>query len=378
MTMERRVLDKSLKDDLYDALTRVPTAESREGRTALLDGLPHNIRIGLNRSDNQLIDLTRLVDQLDQLGRLDNGVRPVVILANNAWRSTRGSEVGRELERLQAEIEKKYGFEPALADLSDTPEILIFGGEGEWVEGLFMEQAQAAGQKVARLSIQRFVGGQPAQGIGYGTGWLVAPGLMLTNHHVIEARDLKREAPATEADFESQGKNAIAWFDYHREGVFAGRPVAATGVVAKSRELDYALFRLENQPEVTARGSMTLAKGLSLKPGVRLNIVQCTGGGPLRFAIRNNFFVGLGQNSYQARYLTDTKSGSSGSPVLNDAWQVVAMHRGAKQIDPNAYQSEDGNKQVVKYHNEGIIIDEILPRLPEDVRREIEVTQGGR
>src|SRR5277367_6542828 len=98
MTMERRVLDKSLKDDLYDALTRVPTAESREGRTALLDGLPHNIRIGLNRSDNQLIDLTRLVDQLDQLGRLDNGVRPVVILANNAWRSTRGSEVGRELE----------------------------------------------------------------------------------------------------------------------------------------------------------------------------------------------------------------------------------------------------------------------------------------
>src|SRR5688572_6530696 len=104
--MNGRVLDKSLRDRLFDALSQVPSADSRDGRTALLDGVPHNIRIGLYRFDNLHVDLTRLIDQLDLLGRLDNGERPVVILTNNAWRMTRGSELGRRLEELQTEIEK--------------------------------------------------------------------------------------------------------------------------------------------------------------------------------------------------------------------------------------------------------------------------------
>jgi endonuclease G len=374
-TQAMGVLDRALKDQLLDALIRVPIAESRDGRTALLDGIPHDIRIGLNRSDTPYIDLTRLIDQIDQLGRLDNGERPVVILTNNAWRMTRGSELGRRLEELVAEIEKKYGFEPPLVELPDTPEVLIFGGEGEWVEGDFMTQAQVAGRQVARLLIPRFVDGEKAQGTGHGTGWLVAPRLTLTNYHVIEARD-KKEKSAGEADFELQGKNTVAWLDYHNEGKFAGPSLTATAVIAASRELDYALLRLEDQPEVSARGCMKLAKSSPLKQGARLNIVQCPGGGPLRYAIRNNFFVGLGKQAYQLRYLTDTKSGSSGSPVLNDNWQVVAMHHGAKEVSPEAYKGEDGKKQVAKFHNEGIAIHAILADLPQEVRQEIELAQS--
>jgi endonuclease G len=140
--------------------------------------------------------------------------------------------------------------------------------------------------------------------------------------------------------------------------------------------LDFALLRLEDKPELTARRCMGLAPNSPLQRGARLNIVQCPGGGPLRYAIRNNFFVGIGQKPHQVRYLTDTVSGSSGSPVLDDNWRVVAMHRGAKEIDPQAYKGEDGSLQVVKYHNEGIAIHDILSRLPADVKVEIEAAKG--
>ena len=153
--------------------------------------------------------------------------------------------------------------------------------------------------------------------------------------------------------------------------------MAVTEIIASDRVLDYALLRLEDSPGLPARSRMTLARNSKLEQGARLNIVQCPDGGPLRFAIRNNFFVGRGEQSYQVRYLTDTKPGSSGSPVLNDNWQVVAMHRGFKTINPDAYPSEDGSKQqVAKYHNEGIAIHDILAHLPEGSRKEIEAAQG--
>jgi V8-like Glu-specific endopeptidase len=374
--MPRGVLDKALKDRLYDVLLLVPSVETLAGRTAILDGLPQNIRIGLNRSENTFVDLTNLINQLDQLGRLDNGERPVVMMVNNAWRMTRGSELGLRLQELQADIEKEYGFEPPLPELPDTPEVLIFGGEGEWVSVSFIEQAQTAGRQVARLSVPRFMGGQEKRGVGLGTGWLVAPHLMLTNHHVIAARDMSREQPVSDTDFKIQGEHTIAWFDYHREGEHT-HMVAAKELVASSRELDYALLRLEDSPDLAVRYRMVLTpRNAPLQQGVRLNIVQCPGGGPLRFAIRNNFFVGTGEKRYQIRYLTDTVPGSSGSPVLDDNWQVVAMHRGAKEVNPQLYKGEAGKSDVVKYHNEGIGIHEILSGLPDAPRKEIEAAQG--
>ena len=132
--------------------------------------------------------------------------------------------------------------------------------------------------------------------MGYGTGWLVSARLLLTNHHVIESRRLLKETPATYADFDLQEKNTVAWFDYYSEGKFAGPAVAVTEIIASDRVLDYALLRLEDSPGLPARSRMTLARNSKLEQGARLNIVQCPDGGPLRFAIRNNFFVGRGEN----------------------------------------------------------------------------------
>jgi hypothetical protein len=369
------VLDSSLKRKLLDALSKVSTAQTFEGRTALLYGIPNNIQLGLNRSNNAATDLINVLNDVDQLGRLDNGERPLVIIANNAWRITQGSALGRLLEKLQAEIEQQYGLEPPLEELPDTPEVLIFGGEGEWVANSFMAEAQAAARRVARLSIPRFIGRNRVDGLGTGTGWLVTPRLILTSRHVVAARN-RNEDPATAEDFDLQGKELIAWFDYHREGEHKGPIAKAVAVVDHDEQLDYALLRLEDGEGLADRSQMLLAENPTLQRGARLNIIQCPGGGPLRFAIRNNFYVGKGERPYQVRYLTDTNSGSSGSPVLDDSWKVVALHRGAKEITPKAYEAEAGQMKIVKFHNEGIAIQEILSNLPAETRKEIKAAQG--
>jgi hypothetical protein len=41
------------------------------------------------------------------------------------------------------------------------------------------------------------------------------------------------------------------------------------------------------------------------------------------------------------RYFTDTDRGSSGSPVCDDRWRVVALHRGARHVSGVQFQGKD-------------------------------------
>lgn len=373
------MLDNKVKDQLHDTLMRLPATDVRDGRTALLQGIPGNVRAALNRSDNQYVDLMNILDQLEKLGRLDNGERPVVIVTHNGWRMSRGTELGELLAETEKEIEAAYGGDEPLADLPATPEVLIFGGTGEWVTDAFIEQARLISRRVARLLVPRYSGGilvHPVGGVG--TGWLIAPGLLLTNHHVIEARE--NEPPAPDADFKRQGENTVLWFDYHREGQIEAQDLTAVSVaevVVSNPQLDYTLLRLADGASLADRQQVAVMRERpELARGTRLNIIQCPGGGPLRYAIRNNFYVGLGQRPYQMRYLTDTLRGSSGAPVLDDTWQVVAMHHGYKKVDPAPYQQEAGKHEVVKYHNEGIVINDILHDMPTGIQQEISIAQG--
>jgi hypothetical protein len=370
-------LEPKLRDRLLDALLDVPGTDERAGRTALLSNIPGPVKGSLNRADNQLVDLTNVVDQLDKLGRLDNGERPIVIMTHNAWRATQGTELGQLLAEIENEIEGAYGGDEPLAELTDEPELLVLGGTGEWVTGAFIEQAQLIGRRVARIVVPRYWGGKlVSQAAGNGTGWLVAPRLLLTNHHVINARD-RGEPPASDVDFRRQGEKAKAWFDYHREGQDGAASVDSTEVITSNRELDYALLRLADSADLAGREQVSLMRERpDLPPGARLNIVQCPGGGPLRFAIRNNFFVGYGDKPFQIRYLTDTLRGSSGAPVLDDNWQAVGLHRGFKKVNPDLYKGEAGQSEIVKFHNEGIVIHDILAQLPVTVLEEIKDAQG--
>ncbi len=359
-------IDRTLFKEFLQALMSLPSADSKSGRDALLSGLPTNVKSSLNRSENPHVDFSNLLDQLQRLGRLtQTGERPLIIMAENASMQSAGTDIGGKFDKIISDLEKHYGGDaPPSEDLPEVPEKLIFEGRDERLPSHFFEQALKTGKSVARLMVPMIVNGE-TKGESFGTGWLIAKDLMITNFHV--AGCFSNET-ISDPDLKAQAENAIAWFDYHHEGG-ARIEVRCLGLEAGNPELDYALLRLETTDALNGRSPIPIRiKDKSIADGARLNIVQYPGGGPLRFAVRNNFYVGKGDKPYQLRYLTDTEHGSSGSPVTDDAWQVVGLHHAYRQIPKSEYKGE-----IIRYHNQGIDIQAILGDLTEFLRKEINV-----
>ena len=81
-----------------------------------------------------------------------------------------------------------------------------------------------------------------------------------------------------------------------------------------------------------------------------MTIVQHPRGQKKQIALRENQFVCLIDPF--VHYRADTEAGSSGSPVFNDQWEVVALHHAGV---PAPEQTETGG-----YINEGILVRRIM------------------
>lgn len=159
-----------------------------------------------------------------------------------------------------------------------------------------------------------------------GTGFLVGPDLVMTNHHV---------AFATAAAAPLSGLSVI--FDYKRrpgkDAVDQGWPVelADDFLVAASpqEQLDYALLRLKDPageqftvdlPNGIARG--WLSGGVTVKDGDPLVVVQHPMGDPLSIAFGNV----KSHSDNRLQHDANTEPGSSGSPCLSAALELAALH----------------------------------------------------
>ncbi len=83
----------------------------------------------------------------------------------------------------------------------------------------------------------------------------------------------------------------------------------------------------------------------------RFNIIQHPAGRRKEIAVQNNQVSKLFENA--VLYKTDTEPGSSGSPVFDNLWQIVALHHSGGQKDSK------GNF----INNAGIRIDKIVKDL---------------
>lgn len=383
--MANRQLNRELHRKLVNTLLQLPVTETFEGRSSvLLRGLP---RSAISRSQSTArLDLDQVVSQLAQLGRINSGIRPLIVIVDNAldyvdeWRG----ELYDDFIETRRELEQHYGGEVQPKSLPPVePERLLFKGQDERLPYLFLEKAIETGQSIGRFSVPRFFKSKHIEGDDcFGTGWIIAPSMMITNHHVLEARDQNFEQQATHEDLQLQAENAVVWFDYRREnGGYKECHIAK--LLANSRELDYAIVRLKESDILTDRKPLQIINSVrKFKLGDRLNIVQHSKGGPLLYAIRNNFYIGEGESPAFLRYLTDTEGGASGSPVFDDSWSVAGLHHAAMPIPPEYYVNlpretfetlpvESAKGEVITYHNEGIDIRAILRDLPEDLRQEI-------
>lgn len=207
-----------------------------------------------------------------------------------------------------------------------------------------------------------------------GTGFLIGPDLLLTNQHVLESQD-------------DLGRT-IARFDCKRDpnGVeLRGREYRLQTdfyYTSEAAKLDYALVRLQKQPlehlalngeggdwsylemllKGKHRGYLILSAGHSFRAKDRVNIIQHPGGQPVKVVLTQNYVItATNAHSTRVQYVADTMDGSSGSPVFNQNWEVVALHHSGKPYPPDS--PRETLKKALERHfraNEGIPIQAIL------------------
>ncbi len=363
-------LSTDFSDKLRDILLGIPALEERDNRTQLLRGLPRGPVSAINRSNALMADINNIIDSAEGWGQLaDSGEWALVIVARNALRFSKGVEHGAKIEALLSELETL----PSDKDLPAIPEVVI--GQDERLSIHFLEKGLIASKSVAKVIIPRVVNGIPQDGKVSGTGWLITPDILITNYHVIEARDRQNEPAATKDDFKAQALKTSVWFGYTEQGG-EYTDYNCTELLHYSTELDYALLRIQSEPisksgeDLSKWGYLSIPKLYpTLIKGNRLNIIQHPKGFAKQIAIRNNFYVDNISN--RIRYLTDTEPGSSGSPVFNDDWQIVALHHAAVEVPETQYKGE-----VVKYNNQGILIHPIIENFPENIQKEIQNAQN--
>ncbi|WP_427969801.1 trypsin-like peptidase domain-containing protein [Altererythrobacter sp.] len=175
------------------------------------------------------------------------------------------------------------------------------------------------GYKASRAIGRIQVVNQHGTHVGHGTGFMVAPGLLLTNQHVLEDAATARRSFLILDDEDNLDGTLIQKVRFR----------ITDDVYWSSVDADYAFCSVElvnaNGVNLENYGHLKLisesGKALNFEP---VSIVQHPGGNPKAIAVRNSFIMGRVDSGVY--YTTDTLPGSSGAAVFNTEWQVVALH----------------------------------------------------
>lgn len=209
--------------------------------------------------------------------------------------------------------------------------------EGRTLEGIlgsnetdhinFLERGLRAARSVCRLLLGR---------MPVGTGFLVAPGLLLTNNHVIP------DAEAA-ADF-------IAEFDYELDSDDRPRapqrfrldPVQA---FRTSTDLDYTLVAIQPSNALTSFGWLPLdPRTDKILEGEPVVVVQHPQGREKQLCLFHSELVD--RDGPYIYYTTDTEIGSSGSPAFNRNWQVFGLHHALAATERTAKGAVHANEGI--------------------------------
>ena len=134
-------------------------------------------------------------------------------------------------------------------------------------------------------------------------------------------------------------------------------------------ELDYSLVAVADDPDLASYGWLPLIEDTGkLLVGETVNIIQHPNGEPKQLAIRNNQVVD--ELELFLHYQTDTDPGSSGSPVFNDQWEVVALHHSgvpkrneANEVittDGRVWEERMGEQRIAWLANEGVRVSRLV------------------
>ncbi len=339
------------KKQLLDILTRLPILTNEKAREAVLisasleelrphielDG-PSGIVIPL--MINHMVSYGRLNYEHEALGRFLNTIKGYVGIGNQAFLDSiiRKYQLMTPTARSAATIEQ-----PATVTSEEVLEKII--GENTLRPIAFLQKGLNASRSVAYIEVSS--GSEKWSG----TGFMISPNLLITNHHVIPQANLL--------------SNTVFRFNYQldiRENpeIFKDYASKTGGIYYSDNTLDYAIIELTGNPG-SEWGYLALKPQIPA-PDTRVNIIQHPNGLPKQISIQNNF-IKFADNT-KIQYVTNTLPGSSGSPVFNDNWEVIGLHHAGGMIP----EKEGG---PLYFRNQGITIKAITDNLPGNVKEQL-------
>ncbi|MEU1707852.1 serine protease [Streptomyces sp. NPDC005706] len=246
----------------------------------------------------------------------------------------------------------------------------ILGVSKELQAWSFLPRGARAARTVARISTR-----ENGRELPLGTGFLVSPSLLMTNHHVLPDAEAARQC----------------FVEFDAQVTVDNTPQPATrlelmpdGFFVADQRLDYALVLVASGPDGRPPGETFGWNRLSVQPGKLVigepvNVIGHPMGRLKEIAVRDNMLQVRLDDFLQ--YRTDTEPGNSGSPVFNDQWEVVALHHSGVpktdeqghvlRTDGQVWQPGDGDDAVDWVSNEGVRVSSILrhlARLPAGTR----------
>ncbi|WP_145418512.1 trypsin-like peptidase domain-containing protein [Planctomycetes bacterium K23_9] len=190
-----------------------------------------------------------------------------------------------------------------------------------------------------------------------GTGFLVSPNILLTNHHVLNSKNVARNSACVfnfQANVDGTERETRR-FRLNPDRLFITSPATGNG-------LDFTFVWVDGTPS-DLFGTVRLDRNqFSITNRERANIISHPDGRQKTVTLQDN--VVDWQNDMVVHYTSDTKPGSSGACVCNNEWKLVALHHASRR-------SENG-----ELRNEGIKIAAIATWLEQMIERGENVSQA--
>lgn len=234
------------------------------------------------------------------------------------------SEPFVESKLAETDTPARIAFRLDLISRNDPKALERLIGKRNIVSVNFFARGLQAAKAVCRIKTLGLVAGPP----DYATGFLITPNLLITNNHVLPDPEI--------------ASRSLAEFDYQLDSNFVetrGRifPFVPSEAFYTSVELDFTIVGISpmghDGTPITDFGVLPLIP-ISGKALINehVSIIQHPQGGTKQVVLRENRIIQLENTRFPnlnpafIHYTADTEPGSSGSPIFNDQWDVVAIH----------------------------------------------------
>lgn len=271
----------------------------------------------------------------------------------------------------------------------------------------YLEEGAAVQRAVARVTLKESYSGLPA-GSGWATGFLVSPSLFMTNNHVIPSESFARKVGMQfnyQLDYNGVPQT-VEEYSTNPDDVFYTNASLDFTIVRLNRRCRWIFKKLLSEHEDLYYGEqdvnypaseytpdpfgplpprpipplprapfqpiprpipfprlgrvcttpgqkwgyIRLNNSISFATRQHVNIIQHPSGRRKEVALQKNTITNIYTN--RLRYETDTEPGSSGSPVFNNAWDLITIHHAGGE-----------RRNGVWINNEGMRMDKIIANL---------------